>query len=185
MRALGRTIKFLSNGLAALGAIAIVLMMIQIAIDVTLRNLFNLSVPMTATLVTKWYMVAVAFLPLGLAELIDRHICVDVVYQQFSLRWRRIVGGAVCLLSFIVVCIMVIPLWGEAVEKMELGSFELENGRHLSIWLPFFFLPVGFAVFGAILLYRVVVLWTGMESGMEEVPIEREGGHDVNPAEGI
>ncbi|MFY0634039.1 MAG: TRAP transporter small permease [Vannielia sp.] len=174
MKALGKGLRWLANACAVLGALAIVAMMLQIAVDVALKNLFNLHVPFTATLVTKWYMVAAAFLPLGLTEILDRNISVEVLYQRFSARWRRVVGGAVCLLGFVVTCIMVGPLWSEALEKMHSGSFVVESGKHLTDWPTFFFLPVGFAVFGAVLLYRVAVLWGGLASGMDEVEIDAE-----------
>ncbi|MEW5420921.1 TRAP transporter small permease [Amorphus sp. 3PC139-8] len=180
---IGKALRWLAQGCAFVAAAAVVLMMLQIAVDVTLKNLFNLHVPLTATLVTKWYMVAAAFLPLGLVEMLDRNISVEIVYQHFSRRWRRIVGGAVCLLAVATVCIMVVPLWDEAVERMEAGSFIVENGRHLSVWETYFFLPVGFAVFGAVLAYRVAVLWGGFASGMGETPIDADADQTVDPIE--
>lgn len=185
MRTIGRILNWISIGCALLGAAAIILMMLQIAFDVLLKNLFTLPIPLTATLVTKWYMVAIAFLPLGMSELLDRHISVEIFYQRLNRHWRRILGGLVCLFSSVVVFTMTVPMWQEAMLRMEAGSFIVENSRSLIVWPTYFFLPVGFAVFGAVLLYRVVVLWSGLQSGMGEVPIDVDHDPaDMSPSEG-
>lgn len=186
MRFIGLVLNRLAQASAIIGAVCVVLMMLLISADVALRNLFAWPVPLAATLATKWFMVAVAFLPLGLTELRDRNISVEIVYGRFSRTWRRIVGGAVCLVSFAVICVLTVPLWEEAVERMHAGSFVLENGRHLSVWQTYFFLPVGFAIFGAVMLYRVVVLWTGAQSGMGEVAFHEDQDPDAGSVrEGI
>lgn len=168
----GRVLRFLANLSAVLGAAAIILMMLQIVADVVLKNLFTYPIPLTQTFVTKWYMVAAAFLPLALTEVLDRHIAVEVVFQALPRRLKRALGGLVCLFAAVIVMLMVQPLWDEAIKKMTAGSFIVEQGYPLIVWPTYFFLPVGFAIFAAILLYRVVVLWTGLPSGLGEVPID-------------
>lgn len=174
MQAIGRLLSWMSTGSAILGAIAILLMMLQVSLDVLLKNLFVWPVPFTATLVTKWYMVAIAFLPLAMTEILDRNISVEVMFQRFNQRWQRIVGGAVCLFSAGMACIMVMPLWKEALLRMEAGSFVVENGQSISVWQTHFFLPVGIGLFALVLFYRVVVLWAGAASGLGEVSIIEE-----------
>lgn len=173
MRLIGRSLNWMATALAILGALCIVLMMLQVTLDVALKNLFAIRVPFTQALVTKWYMVGAAFLPLGLTEILDRHISVEVVYQMLPARLRRLLGGAVCLFAAVIAGFALVPLWGEAVKKMHAGAFVTENGDDISVWGGYFFLPVGFALLLAILLYRVVVLWTPLESGMDEVPVDR------------
>jgi TRAP-type C4-dicarboxylate transport system permease small subunit len=173
MRLLGIVLNKLANGLALLGALCIILMMLQVSLDVILKNLFTIRIPFTQALVTNWYMVGAAFLPLGLTELLDRHISVEVLFQALSARMRRVLGGAVCLFAAIVVSFMLFPLWDEAVKKYDVGAFVTENGSDISIWGSYFFLSVGFALLMLILLYRVLVLWTPLQSGMGEVPVDR------------
>ena len=178
MRSLGRILNRLSTLSAAIGGIAVILMMLQIVVDVLLKNLFTWPVPLTANLVTKWYMVAAAFLPLALTEILDRNVAVEVLFQHLTRRWKRILGGAVCLLSAGIAGLMVVPLWDEAMKRMAAGSFIVENGDRLSVWEAYFFLPVGFGLFALVLLYRTVILWTGAESGLDEVPIDTDRTDD-------
>lgn len=173
MRLIGRILNLLARGLALIGALCVLAMMVQVTLDVLLKNLFNLRVPFTQALVTRWYMVGAAFLPLGLTEILDRHISVEVLYQTLGARLRRVLGGAVCLFAAGIAATMTLPLWEEAMTKFHAGAFETENGEDIAIWGGYFFLPAGFALMTLILVYRVIVLWTPLQSGMEEVPVDR------------
>ncbi len=173
MRLTGWILNRLAMAFALIGALCVVLMMIQVTLDVVLKNLFTVRIPFTQALVTRWYMVAAAFMPLGLTEILDRHISVEVLYHTFGSRLRRLLGGAVCLFAACVVAIMTAPAWEEAMTKFHAGAFETENGKDISIWGGYLFLPAGLALMAAILLYRVVVLWTPLQSGMEETPVDR------------
>jgi TRAP-type C4-dicarboxylate transport system permease small subunit len=174
MRLIGRILNLLARGLALIGALCVLAMMVQVTLDVLLKNLFNLRVPFTQALVTRWYMVGAAFLPLGLTEILDRHISVEVLYQTLSARLKRLLGGAVCLFAAGIAALITGPLWEEAMAKYHAGAFETENSQDIAIWGGYFFLPVGFALLTAILLYRVVTLWTPLKSGMDEVPVDRD-----------
>ncbi len=174
MTTIGKLLRRASDGVALLGAVALVLMMLQVSLDVILKNLFDWPVPFTQTLVTKWYMVGAAFLPLALTEILDRHISVELAFQRLPSRGRRILGGAVCLYAGVVTAVMTWPLWDEALKRMAAGTFILESGEPMEIWQAYFFLPLGFGLFSLTLFYRTAVLWTGAESGMGEAPIDRE-----------
>ncbi|WP_339947454.1 TRAP transporter small permease [uncultured Albimonas sp.] len=186
MQAIGRVLNWISHGAALVGAVAVVLMMLQIVLDVFMRNIFQTPLPMTTTVVAKWYMVACAFLPLAMSEIVNRHIAVEVVFSGLSRRRKRLVGGFACLVAFAVAAAMVRPFWFEAVKKFEVGAFLVENGRQLPVWQTYFFLPIGFALFAAVLLYRVVLLWTNAQSGLGETPIDADPQRDADPAaEGV
>ncbi|MCB1464104.1 MAG: TRAP transporter small permease [Nitratireductor sp.] len=173
MRLLGRILNRLAMGFALIGAACVVLMMVQVTLDVVLKNLLTIRVPFTQALVTRWYMVAAAFMPLGLTEILDRHISVEVLYQMLGPRLRRLLGGAVCLFAAIIAAIITGPLLDEAMKKYHAGAFVTENGEDIAIWGGYFFLPAGFALMTTILLYRVIVLCTPLQSGMGEVPLDR------------
>lgn len=174
MRMIGKILRLAADGVALLGALALILMMLQVSLDVILKNLFDWPVPFTHTLVTKWYMVAAAFLPLALTEVLDRHIAVELAYQRLPSRGRRILGGAVCLYAGVVTAVMTWPLWGEALKRMAAGTFILESGEPMEIWQAYFFLPLGFGLFSLTLFYRAAILWSGVESGMGETRIDRD-----------
>ena len=173
MRLIGRILNRLALALALIGAGCIVAMMVQVSLDVVLKNTLTLRIPFTQALVTQWYMVGAAFLPLGLTEILDRHISVEVLFTTLGTRLRRILGGAVCLFAACVAGIMTVPLWEEAMKKMHVGAFVTENSQDIAIWGGYFFLPVGFGLLTLILIYRVLTLWTPLTSGMGEVPIDQ------------
>lgn len=174
MRLIGKFLNLLARAFALVGAICVLAMMAQVTLDVLLKNLLSLRIPFTQSLVTRWYMVGAAFMPLGLTEILDRHISVEVMYQTLSPRAKRILGGAVCLFAAGIAAMITGPLWEEAMTKFHAGAFETENSKDIAIWGGYFFLPAGFALMTAILLYRVLTLWTPLSSGMEEVPVDRD-----------
>ncbi len=63
-------------------AIALVAMMLQVSADVIAKLAFNAPLPLPSALVTEYYMVAVAFLPLAAGEYRQAHIHVDIFVQR-------------------------------------------------------------------------------------------------------
>lgn len=77
--------------LSFVGGAAVVLMMLHVTLDVVLLNLFRISMNSTPEIVARYYMVAVAFLPLGWLTLRNQMISVELL--DFVLpKWVR--GGA-------------------------------------------------------------------------------------------
>jgi TRAP-type C4-dicarboxylate transport system permease small subunit len=58
--------------------------------------------------------------------------------------------------------------WLDALDKMRVGTFMIELDYKIPIWASYFFLPVGFALVVAVLLYRIVATLTGARSGLGE-----------------
>ena len=65
MGMLSRVLDSLTSVLSYLGMIGILAMMLHIASDVIARNIFGVSVPATLELVTRYYMLMMALLPLA------------------------------------------------------------------------------------------------------------------------
>ena len=78
---------------------------------------------------------------------------------------------------------MTLPLWSESVKKFEKASFIVENGRQIPVWQAHFFLPIGFGLLACVLLYRVVILWTGARSSLGETPIDEDPQHGADPTQ--
>ena len=65
MFSLKRVLSRLATWLMYMGGIGIVAMMLNVVADVTMRTVLNVALPGTIELVSSWYMVAFAFLPLA------------------------------------------------------------------------------------------------------------------------
>ena len=172
MNVLGRILAGLVTASTMVGAVALILMMLQIVTDVFVKNIFSWPLPLTSIFVANYYMVIIAFLPLALAEKLNRHISVELLFQHFSPNWQRWVSGCVCLFSGIVSACIAWQLWGEALKRWQVGTFIVEQSISMSTWPSYFVLPIGFSLFALVLFYRTGIIVTGLSSGLGEEPLE-------------
>lgn len=175
MTFIGRLLGWLTALATLAGAVGVVLMMLQISADVFMKNVFSKPIPLTSALVANWYMVAAAFLPLALAEKLNRHIAVELLIHRLGARARRVAGMAVCLVAGVMSAGVAWHLWGEALKRMRVGTMIMEQSVGLITWPTYFFLPIGFGLMAAILFYRVALAATGARSGLGEAGFDDEG----------
>ncbi|MFV0475510.1 MAG: TRAP transporter small permease [Pikeienuella sp.] len=147
-------------------------MMLQIVADVLAKNLFSAPLPLTSIFVANYYMVFAAFAPLALAEKLNRHIAVELVWKNLAERPRRVVAAIACLASGIVCAGVAWQLWGEAMKKFRAGTLIVEQSVSMPTWPGYFVLPTGFGLLAAILFYRFATLTTGLAGGMGETPLD-------------
>lgn len=183
MTAIGRLLAWLVTASTVVGAVSVVLMMVQMVLDVLLKNLFNVRVPTTTIIVPHYYMIIVSYLPLALAEKFDRHITVDLVFRNLSRRLRQWVLCVVWLFSAIVSGAIAHRLWFEAMKKFQAGSVIIEQNTPIVVWPGYFVLPVGFGLLALVLLYRFVCGVSGVAGGLGEVKVD-EDAPPADAAEG-
>ncbi len=172
MKILGRIISSLVIASTMLGAVALILMMLQIVADVVFKNIFSWPLPLTSIFVANYYMVIVAFLPLALAEKLSRHISVELLFQHFSSTWKRWVGGCICLFAGVVSAGVAWQLWWEALKRFRAGTFIVEQSISMPTWPSYFVLPIGFGLLALVLFYRTGIVVTGFSSGLHEEPLD-------------
>ncbi|WP_416391404.1 TRAP transporter small permease [Alloalcanivorax xenomutans] len=68
MYALGRWLSKITNLMTVIGGLAIALMMLHVTADVVGRFVFGTPIPGTITIVSHYYMIVAAFVPLAYAE---------------------------------------------------------------------------------------------------------------------
>lgn len=179
MFAIGRLLGRLTDLLAAVGCIAVVLMMLHITIDVTMR-LIGSPIPATVTIVPHYYMLPIVFLPLALAERNDAHITVEVFVQLLGRGAQRALAVLAWVVSTGVFAILAYQTLLDALDKTAKGTFMMEVDWKIPIWASYYFLPIGFAAVLLVLVYRIAITITGAESGLGEtrhdafVPLEPE-----------
>ncbi len=166
MYQVGKALSVLVNVLAAISAVAAALMMLHITLDVILKELFNFPLPATFTIVSNYYMPAVVFLPLALAEKRQVHISVEVLVQFLRPRMQRMLAVLTWLIAAGIFCILMYQSWLDSLDKTTFGTFIMEQDYKVPIWPTFFLLPVGFLAIVAVLVYRVAVAVSGSKDGL-------------------
>ncbi|MBB3994853.1 TRAP-type C4-dicarboxylate transport system permease small subunit [Sulfitobacter undariae] len=175
MSALIRLNILLSRLAGGVAAFAVIAMMLIVSIDAFTGKAFDIRVPLVSVIVANYFMVAIAFLPLALAEAEDRHISVDLIYGRLPAWGQRITGIVIHLLSAVTSAGLAWTMWDEAMRRFSSGSVTVENGVSMPIWQGYFLLPLGFAMLSFIYLLRVFLGLAGSEQAQVQLisdPIE-------------
>lgn len=153
VRLLGRVIDVTT----ILGAIAVALMMVHIAVDVVAKYVFGVPMPGTITVVSNYYMIVVAFLPLAFTERANGHISVEVLVEHFPRGLQRWLNVLAMVISAVVLGFMTWQSFIDAERARAIGTFEIEQDMKLSIWPARYLLPLGCALMTLTLVAKIVL----------------------------
>lgn len=160
------TVHRLQSGLlallTALGALATLALLIHVSADVALRSLRGTPIPATYEIVTHYYMVGLAFLPLAWVERQGGMVRIDVVHGLLPLRAQRISDRAVTLVSMLVYALLAWVTWRTAMTNTGNGSFIMTNGVRVVTWPAYWLPPVGLAL--AALVTGLRAIWPDQET---------------------
>jgi len=171
MQAVGRILGRCIDVTSFIAGIAVILMMVQITIDVIGKYLYNLPIPATIAIVSNYYMVVVAFLPLALAERRNSHISVELVTDLLPQRAQRHIFSWTHLYSAVVFAFLTYAGWREATTKHAISAFIIEHGQRIPTWPSYYLLPIGCGLMSLMLLFRFLAYLTGTKvDGLEERP---------------
>ena len=143
-----------------IAGIALTLMMIQMVVDVFMRNFFRSPIEGSLEIVSNYYMVAVVFLPLALVERRHEHITVDLFVGMMpagAQRLVRIIGYIICSIFFGLLTYQTGIDAFEAWERNEL----LMSSIFIILWPAKMLLPIGF---GLMLIQVLLHAWKSMVS---------------------
>jgi TRAP-type C4-dicarboxylate transport system permease small subunit len=158
VKSIARFLSTAADSLAVLSALAIGVMILHITADVVIRFVWNAPISGTITAVSLLYMPLIVFLPLAYTEKVNGHISVELVYDLCP-RWlQSVLDYAAHALSLVTYALLSARTWTEAISKYKIGSAEMEGGVRIVTWPSYFFLPVGFALIVAVIVYRIVIL---------------------------
>lgn len=161
MAVLYRLTNLAAVGLALLGTLGILLMVVHITLDVVLRSTLSISIPATLELVTRYYLITLALLPLGWVEWRRSMISVEALEGMMGPRLIRISDVLVSLLSAGIYAILAVATWGKAVEQYQIGAYVMSLNVPMPVWPTYFVLPVAFALAALVCLVRLPMLATG------------------------
>ena len=160
MKSVLKVVDGITLVLSTLAAIAVVVMMVQVTLDVVMELLFNTPLPATLTLVAKYYMPMVTFLPLVYVERLNQHVAADVVTQFIAPGGQRHLAGWIFLLSAAVCAMLTYATWVEAIDKFETGSFAMERNMKIPIWPVRFAAPASYALLTLLFVFKFIAYIT-------------------------
>ena len=151
---LDRLVNQVTSGMALLGAIGVIAMLVHITAYVITRNLFSAPVPATVEIVSHYYMIAIAFLPVAWAERRGDMISVEIFAHLLTGRVGRVNDAFVGLLTGGVYLMLTYTTWLVAMREFHAHSFVVSLSIAIPIWPSYFILPVGFGLAAVVSIYR-------------------------------
>lgn len=158
MDTLERAADRLAQGLALIGAIGVTALLLHVAADVLTRNLLDRPIPATNEIVSRYYMVAIAFLPLAWVERRGGMVRVEILDTMASPRFKQISELVVSLLITAVYIVLADVTWVDALKNWRVGAFVDVLGRQIAVWPTYFLPPAGFALAGIVTFLRVIAI---------------------------
>lgn len=153
---LDKIVTAIASGLALVGAIGVVAMLLHITGYVVLRLFLSSPIPATVEIVSYYYMLAVAFLPIAWAERRGDMIAIEVFADFFQGTVGTVVDFFVAVVTAAVYFILTWTTWLAAMREFEAGSFVISLSHIIPTLPGYFALPVGFALAFLVALYRLV-----------------------------
>ena len=146
----------LTRLLALIGAIAIVVMMLHICLDVAMRNLFRESINVTNAMVARYYMVPLAFLPLAFIEMRGQMVSVELI-DPFLPKWLLGLSDVIVYaVATVIYGALTYATYGSMVSNWNRGTM-IELGTIPFHTYPSYIFPtVGFALAALVCLVKVL-----------------------------
>jgi TRAP-type C4-dicarboxylate transport system permease small subunit len=161
MRSLAQLRNVLLDLLAMLGGAAIVILMLHVVADVVRRNLWNAPIPATYEIVTNYYMIALAFLPLAWLERGRGMVQVEVIDPMLGPGMLRLSDRIVAAISTLIYAALAWFTLKTALASFASGTFVMAQNVPLPTWPAYFLLPIGFALAALVTVTRIV--WPNRE----------------------
>ncbi|KRA47420.1 TRAP transporter small permease [Devosia sp. Root635] len=151
---LDRLVVRISDGLALLAAVGVVAMLVHITAYVITRQFTHSPVPATVEIVSYYYMILIAFLPLAWAERRGEMISIEIFAPLMKGRVGRINEIFVALVTSGVYAVLTYTTWLVAMREFSARSFVISLSVVIPVWPGYFVLPVGFCLAALVTLYR-------------------------------
>lgn len=143
------------RGLALIAGVCVVLMMVHVVADVAAKYVFNMPIQGTLEIVSKYYMVAIVFLPLAIVELRKEHIYVDVFLRLMPDAVRLGVYFFTALLTASFYGVLAYQSYQAAMHAFRINEMMM-GALFVVTWPGRWCLPLGFAAVALAVLLNVV-----------------------------
>ena len=157
-----RAVRKLGEGMAIIGGIAMVLMMLHIVADVATKYLFNDPIDGTTEIVAAYYMVAVVFLPVAYVTFMEGQLIVELFTGWMSNRRLSLLDGFAGFASLAYLLFIVYYTAAEAVRRTIEGEAWETSVELVAVWPSRWMLPIGLAVMA---LYVLIEAFRNLRGG--------------------
>lgn len=144
--------------LALVAAVGLVVMMLHICIDVVLRATLSRPIPATVEIVSRYYMIAITFLPLAWVERRNGMVSVEIVDAFLPKPVIRFSDVLVALLAAAIYALLAYTSWQLAMRNYTSGTYVMAMRVPVVVWPTYFILPLGFALASIVTLMRAIRL---------------------------
>ena len=149
--------------LALLGSVGVVVMLVHICAYVIGRHLAAAPIPATVEIVSNYYMVLIAFLPLAWAERRGDMISVEVFGHLFRGPLRRLDAAFVAAVTALAYSILAYTTWLVAMREFAVRSYVISLSMTIPVWPSYFILPLSFGLAMIVCLLRLALVLAGRE----------------------
>lgn len=154
--ALDNLMRRITGGLALLGAAGVILMLLHVTAYVVMRHFVRSPIPATIEIVSYYYMVIIAFLPIAWAERRGDMITVEVFQHLMTPAVKRWIDVLVAFVTCAAYIALTWTTWIVAMREFGSRSFVLSLSIAVPTWPGYFVLPVAFALAAIVSLYRAL-----------------------------
>lgn len=144
MQGVTRILDAVSNALLAISCVAVGAMMLQVTADAFLRTFIHWSIPGTEEIVSAYYMVAVAFLPLAYVQRERGHVMIELFTMRLPPRANAAIDGIVFIVCGIALAIFTYASVVKAISMTEQAEI-LIGTVDVTVWPSRWFVPAGCA----------------------------------------
>ena len=172
----GRLLARTTSLATLIAGIAIALMMLHVSLDVAFRYLLGAPLPGTLTIVTYYYMVIAAFVPLAFAELRRAHISKEIVTDLLPRRGRNMLEGWMLVPTGLVTGLLTWRGFEEALKQQAIGAAQIQGSSSIPIWPAYYALPLGAGLMTLLVIYRFVNFLRRRPDDLPAAASDREAG---------
>ena len=136
-------------------AAVIVAMCLHISVAVVCRVVFRVSLPATIEIVSYYYMVIVTFLPLALAQVLNEHVSVDILFEicpEWLKPWLQRFAD---LLTMLVIGVFCAAMVRSAIRQTASSEYSRTGLFDLPIWPARWIVPLGLAAMLLVLIAQL------------------------------
>ena len=156
-RMISGLMKGISQGGISIGMLLIFLMVVHVSSEILSRVLFNAPLVATFEIVSYYYMVAIAFVPLGYVQANHEHIEAEAIANIVPRRMRRVTNMIGFILSMIVTAGLLYSTTVSALRQTRHGEAVMTAFGQLPTWPSRWLLPLGFAAMLSMMLYQLLI----------------------------
>lgn len=135
---------------------ALIAMMLHVGADVFGKYVFNHPIPGTIEVVAWYYMVAVAFLPIGYVQLRREHLMVEMFTMNMPRRGQAALDALVATGGVVYCGLLAWLVYLNAVKATKRGEFQDVSLFDLPVWPAWWILPAAFSLMALVFMVQFI-----------------------------